>query len=202
MAKPWRPPSIKENRRRILRGVALWNKTEGKWGVYQKSDKEQKNVLLWLGSNKEAVKSCPLNNVKLPEELRPLARQMQAEREAEEEAKAEREKIEDEAKAKRREKYLESLSEEDREDVLKRERERKWKREDVLERERERERIYREDVQLQEKREYERMPEPGEKRARKLAQEPKGQKQSILDIINEEPEEPEEVFPWEEISNS
>ncbi len=117
---------------------------------------------------------------------------------------AEREKVQAEAKAlkaERREKYLESLSAEDREDVLKRERERK--REDVLEGEREKERISREVTKLQEKREYERMPEPGKKRARKLAQKSKGQPQSILDLFNKEPEEPEEVeevFPWEGIS--
>ena len=113
--------------------------------------------------------------------------------------KEKKEKIEAEGRAERRaerrEKYLESLSAEDREDVLKRERERERKREDVLEGEREKERISREVTKLQEKREYERMPEPGKKRARKLAQKSKGQKQSILDLFNKEPEE--EVFPWE-----
>ena len=115
--------------------------------------------------------------------------------------KEKKEKIEAEGRAERRaerrEKYLESLSAEDREDVLKRERERERKREDVLEGEREKERISREVTKLQEKREYERMPEPGKKRARKLAQKSKGQPQSILDLFNKEPEEVEEVFPWE-----
>ena len=64
-------------------------------------------------------------------------------------------------KAELREKYLESLSEEDREGVLKRERERERERKKKL-----------------------------------------GKKRTILDIANEEAEEVEEVFPWEETSNS
>ena len=123
------------------------------------------------------------------------------------EERAEEEKIEDEARAERREKYLESLSEKERKDVLERERERERKREDILERERERERNYREDAQEGEKREWERVPEPDKPRKkplkkpkkRKVPQEPKAgfEKQTLLDIINKEPEEVEEVFPWE-----
>ena len=173
--------------------IVQWDETVMEWGIYRKND-YRKKILRWIGSDAQMVIWCQLTtNVKLPEELQVVEDRMEAEREAE----AEREKIEAEAEAERREKYLESLSEEDREDVLERER----NREDVLEREREWERIYRKFVQLQEKREYERMPEPGKKR--KVAQKPKGQPRSILDILNAEPEEveereePEEVFPWE-----
>ena len=120
------------------------------------------------------------------------------EAEAEEEKiQAERRKVEAEARAERREKYLESLSEEDREDVLAREGNRERKREDVLERERERERNDRKNVQEQIEADWEqRMPEPGKKRNRKVAQKLKGQPQKLLDMIKE-PEEVEEVFPWE-----
>ncbi len=202
--QPKKPLSIEEKQKRISRGVAVWNKTEEKWGVYQKSDvKAQDYVLLWLGSDKDTARYCQYNNVKLPKELRALSAKLEAEDEAAHKVRMKaRAEAEAEAKvleAERREKYLESLSAEDREDVLKRERERERKREDVLEGEREKERISREVTKLQEKREYERMPEPGKKRARKLAQKSKGQPQSILDLFNKEPEEPEEVvFPWEE----
>ena len=181
--------------------IVQWDETVMEWGIYRKND-YRKKVLRWIGSDEQMVIWCQFTtNVKLPEELQVVEDRMEAEKEVEREAEAEREKIEAEAEAERREKYLESLSEEDREDVLERERERERNREDVLEREREWERIYRKFVQLQEKREYERMPEPGKKR--KVAQKPKGKPRSILDILNAEPEEveereePEEVFPWE-----
>ena len=180
--------------------IALWDETVGEWGIYRKKD-YRKKVLRWIGSGEQMVIWCQiLTNVKLPEELQVVEDRMEAEKEVEREAEAEREKAEAEAEAERREKYLESLSEEEREDVLEREKERERNREDELERERELERIYRKFVELQEKREYERVPEPGKKRDRRLAQKPKGQPRSILDILNAEPAEPEEVeevFPWE-----
>ena len=116
------------------------------------------------------------------------------------EARAERRKVEAEARAERREKYLESLSEEDREDVLAREGNRERKREDVLERERERERNDQKTIQEKIEDDWEqRKPRPGKKRNRKVAQKLKGQPQELLDMIKkpEEVEEPEEVFPWE-----
>ena len=180
--------------------IVQWDEIVGEWGIYRKND-YRKKVLRWIGSSRSVVIWCQiLTNVKLPEELQAVEDRMEAEKELEREAEAEREKAEAEAEAERREKYLESLSEEDREDVLERERERERNREDELEREREYERIYRKFVELQEKREYERVPEPGKKRDRRLAQKPKGQPRSILDILNAEPAEPEEVeevFPWE-----
>ena len=121
MAKPRRPTSVKEKLRRISRGVALWNKTERKWGVYRKSDKDQNEVLLWLGSDKDAARYCQNSNLKLPEELRTLAVQLKIEDEAKrkkEHAKWEQARARYE---KKREKYLEGLSEKDRKDVLKRE---------------------------------------------------------------------------------
>ena len=171
----------------IMRGKNLmisWDKTKREWGVYRKND--MKSSLLRIGNDEDVVRFCrAFRNVEFPSELQPVAERMEAEKEAEEEARAEQEKVEDEARAERREKYLESLSEKERKDVLERERERERNREDVLEQKRE-------DAQEQEKREYERKPKPGKKR--KVAQKPKGRPQSLLDIINEEPEE---VFPWE-----
>ena len=108
------------------------------------------------------------------------------------------EEVEAEARAERREKYLESLSEEDREDVLAREGNRERKREDVLERERERERNDQKNIQEKIEDEWEqRKPRPGKKRTRKVPQKLKGWPRKILDMIKEpeEPEEVEEVFP-------
>ena len=118
----------------------------------------------------------------------------------EEKIQAERRKVEAEARAERREKYLESLSEEDREDVLAREGNRERKREDVLERERERERNDQKNIQEKVEDDWEkRQPRPWKKRNRKVPQKLKGWPRKLLDMIKEpeEVEEPEEVFPWE-----
>ena len=182
--------------------IALWDETVGEWGIYRTKD-YRKKVLRWIGSDEHMVSWCQiLTNVKLPEELQVVEDRMEAEKEVEREAKAELERAEAEAEAERREKYLESLSEEDREDVLEREKERERNREDELERERELELIYRKFVELQWKRASERIPKRTRKgKRRKVPQKLKGEQRSILDMINEEPEEPEkpeEVFPWEE----
>ena len=158
--------------------IVLWDEIVGEWGIYRKNDRVK--VLQWIGDNEDLLTWCEqTSNLKLPEELQPLADQRKAERKAEYkegERKRKREEAQEAERkareAERREKYLESLSEEEREDVLaqERKRERKWEREEE---------------------EYQKWRKAGM---------PGGQ--TILTMIEkpkkpEEPEEPEEVFPWE-----
>ena len=165
--------------------IVLWDETVREWGIYRKNDQEK--VLQWIGDNEDLLTWCELtSNLKLPEELQPLADQRKAERKAESEEQ-EREREREEAReaerkareaerkareAERKEKYLESLSEDDREDVLAREGNRERKRE-------------RKEAEYQK---WRKAGSPGS--------------QTILDMIKEpeepeKPEEPEEVFPWE-----
>ena len=158
--------------------IVLWDEIVREWGIYRKNDPVK--VLQWIGDNEDLLTWCELtSNLKLPEELQPLADQRKAERKARYEDK-ERERKREEAQeaerkareAERREKYLESLSEEEREDVLARERNR--------DREREREEA-----------DYQKWKKAGM---------PGGA--TILTMIEEKPEkpeEPEEVFPWEKV---
>ena len=118
------------------------------WGIYRKNDQEK--VLQWIGDNEDLLTWCELTgNLKLPEELQPVA---------------------DQRKAERKEKYLESLSEDDREEVLAREGNRERKRE-------------------RKEAEYQKWRKDGHPGST-----------TILDMIKEEPKKPEEVeevFPWE-----
>ena len=162
--------------------IVLWDETVMEWGIYRKNDQEK--VLQWIGDNEDLLTWCELiTNLKLPEELQPLADQRKAERKAKYEEEKKRQareqalKAREQAlKAERREKYLESLSEEDEEDVLARE----WNRERKREREEE---------------EYQEWRKDGMRPTT-----------TILDYIKEpkEPEEieveVEEVFPWERVS--
>ena len=146
------------------------------WGIYRKNDQEK--VLQWIGDNEDLLTWCELTgNLKLPEELQPVADQRKAERKAESEEQ-EREREREEARkaerkareAERKEKYLESLSEDDREEVLAREGNRERKRE-------------------RKEAEYQKWRKDGHPGST-----------TILDMIKEEPKKPEEVeevFPWE-----
>ena len=163
---------IYESRRLIV----LWDEIVGEWGIYRKNDRVK--VLQWIGSDEDLLTWCEqTTNLKLPEELQPLADQRKAERKAryeDEERKRKREEAQEAERkareAERREKYLESLSEDDREDVLAQERNRERKRE-------------------RKEAEYQKWRKAGM---------PGGA--TILTMIEEQPEkpeEPEEVFPWE-----
>ena len=107
--------------------IVSWHETKQKWGLYRKSNK--KDVLRWIGNDEDVVRLCQAyRSVELPSELRQVEDRMEAEREAAEEVRMKAQAEASAQEIERREKYLESLSEEDREDVLKRERERERKR--------------------------------------------------------------------------
>ena len=175
MTKRLGPASVKEiyTSRKL---IVLWDKIVREWGIYRKND--QVKVLQWIGDNEDLLTWCEqTSNLKLPEELKPLAVQRKAERKAKDEKQKKRQAREQAREARkqaeeaeRREKYLESLSEDDREDVLARE----WNRERKRE---------------QKEEEYQEWRKAGMRPAT-----------TILDMIKEPkvPEEPEEVFPWEE----
>ena len=151
--------------------IVLWDEIVGEWGIYRKNDRVK--VLQWIGSDEDLLTWCEqTSNVKVPEELQPLAIQRKAERKAEFE-KGEREdaeKAREEAEgAERKEKYLVSLSMDDREDILAREGNRERKRE-------------RKETEYQK---WKKAGMPGGPRIPDMIEEPK------------KPEEPEEVFPWE-----
>ena len=162
-------PASEDEIYKSRRLIVLWDEIVGEWGIYRKNDRVK--VLQWIGDNEDLLTWCELTtNLKLPEELQPLADQRKAERKARYEDEERERKREQAQEAERREKYLESLSEEDEEDVLARERNR--------ERERERKEA-----------EYQKWRKAGM---------PGGA--TILTMIEEQPEkpeEPEEVFPWE-----
>ncbi len=173
--------------------IVLWDETVMEWGIYRKNDQEK--VLQWIGDNEDLLTWCELtSNLKLPEELQPVADQRKAERKAERE-KQERERERKEAReareqaeeAVRKEKYLASLSMDDREDILAREGNRERKRE-------------RKEAEYQKWRKDGMRPTTtilDEIKEPKKPEEPGGP--TLLDIIEEpkEPEEVEEVFPWE-----
>ena len=156
--------------------IVLWDETVREWGIYRKNDRVK--VLQWIGDDERVVDWCDeTSNVKVPEELQPLAIQRKAERKAEFE-KREREREREEAReareargqAVRKEKYLASLSMDDRGTIgrifLAREGNRERKRE-------------------RKEAEYQKWKKDGM---------PGGPR--IPDMIKK-PEEPEEVFPWE-----
>ena len=113
-----------------MRGKNLevrWDGLKREWGLFRKGWK----FVRWIGkTDEEVVRYCrAYGNVEFPSELRPVAERMKAEDEAAEEVRMKVQAEAEALKAERREKYLESLSEEDREDVLERERERERERE-------------------------------------------------------------------------
>ena len=173
--------------------IVLWDETVMEWGIYRKNDREK--VLQWIGDDERVVDWCDeTSNVKVPEELWPLAIQRKAERKAEFE-KREREREREEAReareareqAVRKEKYLASLSMDDREDILAREGNRERKRE-------------RKEAEYQK---WKKDGMPGGPRIPDMIKKPEKPEEPggprIPDMIKkpEKPEEPEEVFPWE-----
>ena len=158
--------------------IVLWDEIVREWGIYRKND--QVKVLQWIGSDEDLLTWCEqTSNLKLPEELQPLADQRKAGRKAkyeEGERKRKREEAQEAERkareAERREKYLESLSEDEREDVLAQERKRERKRE-------------REEEEYQK---WRKAGMPGGPTLLTMIEEPEEP---------EEPKEPEEVFPWE-----
>ena len=167
--------------------IVLWDEIVGEWGIYRKNDRVK--VLQWIGSDEDLLTWCEqTSNLKLPEELQPLADQRKAERKAryeDEERERKREEAQEAERkareAERREKYLESLSEEDEEDVLARERKRERKREQKEE----------------EYQEWRKAGKPGGPTLLTMIEEPEEPGGGTLLTMIKEPEEVEEVFPWE-----